>query len=85
MTITTCILHEHTVSAIQTVLCVWVIHTAYCGLAETNKKGKQLQFSYHYGEVKGLSNVPVLQGLIKIKKEEKEILPKKSKHLSWVK
>ena len=55
-------------------------------LLKQTKKEKQLQFSYHYGEVRGLLNVLILQGLIKIKKkEEKEVLPKISKHLSWVK
>ena len=58
---------------------------SWCGLAETNKKEKQLQFLYHYGEVRGLSNFLIFQGLIGIKKEEKEVLPKISKHLSWVK
>ena len=58
---------------------------SWCGLAETNKKEKQMQFPHHYGEVRGLSNVLILQRLIKIQKEEKKVLPKISKHLSWVK
>ena len=45
-----------------------------------------MQFPHHYGEVRGLSNnVLILQQLIKIQKEEKKVLPKISKHLSWVK
>ena len=45
-----------------------------------------MQFPHHYGEVRGLSNnVLILQRLIKIQKEEKKVLLKISKHLSWVK
>ena len=45
-----------------------------------------MQFPHHYGEVRGLSNnFLILQQLIKIQKEEKKVLPKISKHLSWVK
>ena len=35
-----------------------------------------MQFPHHYGEVRGLSNVLILQQLIKIQKEEKKVLPK---------
>ena len=44
-----------------------------------------MQFPHHYGEVRGLSNVLILPRLIKMQKEEKKVLPKISKHLSWVK
>ena len=71
MTITTCILHEHTISAIQTVLCVWVMMWT----CWNKQKREATAISHHYSEVRGLSNVLTFQGLIRIQKGRKGSSP----------